>query len=166
MSEEKLKLKIGLLNSKLREADDELLIIENKYIKERDRNDFLYKQLADSETKNRNLEKELKIYEDETVKTKNDKHQTLHQIITNNMKNFNEVNNSSLELEIEKLKLLIQMKEDKNENPLLHELVNSVDRLANSVKQLSAKVDANEKRMKEMMEKMSASLVKTITDCP
>ena len=90
-------------------------------------------------------------------------YQTLHQIITSNMKNFNEVNNSSLELEIEKLKLLIQMKEDKNENPLLHELVNSVDRLANSVNQLSAKVDANEKRMKEMMEKMSASQVKTTT---
>ena len=83
-------------------------------------------------------------------------YQTLHQIITSNMKNFNEVNNSSLELEIEKLKLLIQMKEDKNENPLLHELVNSV-------KQLSGKVDANEKRTKEMMEKMSASQVKTTT---
>jgi hypothetical protein len=90
-------------------------------------------------------------------------YQTLHQIITNNMKNFNEVNNSSLELEIEKLKLLIQMKEDKNENGLLHELVNSVDRLANSVKQLSAKVDANEKRTKEMMEKTSASQIKTTT---
>ena len=94
---------------------------------------------------------------------KNLSYQTLHQIITSNMKNFNEVNNSSLELEIEKLKLLIQMKENKNENPLLHELVNSVDRLANSVKQLSGKVDANEKRMKEMMEKMSASQVKTTT---
>ena len=79
------------------------------------------------------------------------------------MKNFNEVNTSSLELEIEKLKLLIQMKEDKNENGLLHELVNSVDRLANSVKQLSAKVDANEKRTKEMMEKTSASQIKTTT---
>jgi prophage antirepressor-like protein len=83
-------------------------------------------------------------------------YQTLHQIITSNMKNFNEVNTSSLELEIEKLKLLIQMKEDKNENGLLHELVNSV-------KQLSGKVDANEKQMKEMMEKMSASQVKTTT---
>ena len=94
---------------------------------------------------------------------KNLSYQTLHQIITSNMKNFNEVNNSSLELEIEKLKLLIQMKEDKNENPLLHELVNSVNQLANSVKQLSGKVDANEKRMKEMMEKTSASQVKTTT---
>jgi prophage antirepressor-like protein len=83
-------------------------------------------------------------------------YQTLHQIITSNMKNFNEVNTSSLELEIEKLKLLIQMKEDKNENGLLYELVNSV-------KQLSGKVGANEKRMKEMMEKMSASQVKTTT---
>ena len=87
---------------------------------------------------------------------KNLSYQTLHQIITSNMKNFNEVNTSSLELEIEKLKLLIQMKEDKNENGLLHELVNSV-------KQLSGKVDANEKRMKEMMEKMSASQVKITT---
>jgi len=83
-------------------------------------------------------------------------YQTLLQIITSNMKNFNEVNNSSLELEIEKLKLLVQMKEDKNENGLLHELINSV-------KQLSGKVDANEKRTKEMMEKMSASQVKTTT---
>jgi prophage antirepressor-like protein len=83
-------------------------------------------------------------------------YQTLHQIITSNMKNFNDVSTSSLELEIEKLKLLIQMKEDKNENGLLHELVNSV-------KQLSGKVDANEKRTKEMMEKMSASQVKTTT---
>lgn len=83
-------------------------------------------------------------------------YQTLHQIITSNMKNFNEVNNSSLELEIEKLKLLIQMKEDKNENGLLHDLINSV-------KQLSGKVDANEKRTKEMMEKMSASQMKTTT---
>ena len=83
-------------------------------------------------------------------------YQTLLQIITSNMKNFNEVNNSSLELENEKLKLLIQMKEDKNENGLLHELVNLV-------KQLSGKLDANEKRTKEMMEKMSASQVKTTT---
>lgn len=83
-------------------------------------------------------------------------YQTLHQIITSNIKNFNEVNTSGLELEIEKLKLLIQMKEDKNENGLLHELVNLV-------KQLSAKVDANEKRTKEMMEKMSASQMKTTT---
>lgn len=79
------------------------------------------------------------------------------------MKNFNDVNTSSLELEIEKLKLLVQMKEDKNENGLLHELVNSVNQLANSVKQLSGKVDANEKQTKEMMEKMSASQVKTTT---
>ena len=83
-------------------------------------------------------------------------YQTLHQIITSNMKNFNDVNTSSLELEIEKLKLLVQMKEDKNENGLLHELVNSVN-------QLSGKVDANEKRTKEMMEKMSASQMKTTT---
>lgn len=72
MSEEKLKLKIGLLNSKLREADDELMILEDKYIKERDKNDFLYKQIADAESKNRNYEKELSSYEDEIVKMKND----------------------------------------------------------------------------------------------
>lgn len=83
-------------------------------------------------------------------------YQTLVQVITSNMKNFNEVNNSGLELEIEKLKLLVQMKEDKNENGLLHELVNLV-------KQLSGKVDANEKRTKEMMEKMSASQMKITT---
>jgi hypothetical protein len=69
MSEEKLKLKIGLLNSKLREADDELSLIEDKYIKERDKNDFLYKQIADAELKIRSFEKELKLFEEDPLKT-------------------------------------------------------------------------------------------------
>jgi len=72
MSEEKLKMKIGLLNSKLREADDELIILENKYVKERNNNDSMYKKLADIELKNKNIEKELKLYEEEAIKTKND----------------------------------------------------------------------------------------------
>jgi len=74
MSEEKekMKMKIELLNSKLREADDELITLEDKYIKERDRNDSLYKKISDVEFKNKNLEKELKTYEEESVKTKND----------------------------------------------------------------------------------------------
>jgi chromosome segregation ATPase len=72
MSEEKLKMKIELLNSKLREADDELITLEDKYIKERERNDSLYKKISDVEIKNRNLEKDLKSYEEESVKSKND----------------------------------------------------------------------------------------------
>jgi len=72
MSEEKLKMKIELLNSKLREADDELITLEDKYIKERERNDSLYKKISDIEIKNRNLEKDLKSYEEESVKSKND----------------------------------------------------------------------------------------------
>ena len=72
MSEEKLKLKIGLLNSKLREADDELCILEDKYIKERDKNDFLYKQIAGTDLQIRNYEKDLKSFGDEAIKSKND----------------------------------------------------------------------------------------------
>lgn len=72
MSEEKLKMKIELLNSKLREADDELITLEDKYITERDRNDSLYKKISDIELKNRNLENDLKSYEEESVKVKND----------------------------------------------------------------------------------------------
>jgi chromosome segregation ATPase len=72
MSEEKLKMKIELLNSKLREADDELITLEDKYIKERERNDSLYKKISDIEIKNRNLENDLKSFEEESVKSKND----------------------------------------------------------------------------------------------
>jgi chromosome segregation ATPase len=130
MSEEKLKLKIGLLNSKLREADDELLIIENKYIKERDRNDFLYKQLADSETKNRNLEKELKIYEDETVKTKNDiilkdiankSYENKINVLNNELKTITEMN-ETLKKSLADLEKYVKQKENyEKDNTVIEE---------------------------------------------
>jgi len=133
MSEEKLKLKIGLLNSKLRDADDELIILENKYIKERDRNDFLYKQIADSETKNRNLEKELKIYEDETVKTKNDiilkdiankSYENKINVLNNELKTITEMN-ETLKKSLADLEKYVNEKEnyEKSDNTLIEETV-------------------------------------------
>lgn len=133
MSEEKLKLKIGLLNSKLRDADDELIILENKYIKERDRNDFLYKQIADSETKNRNFEKELKIYEDETVKTKNDiilkdiaikSYENKINVLNNELKTITEMN-ETLKKSLADLEKYVNEKEnyEKSDNTLIEETV-------------------------------------------
>ena len=124
MSEEKLKTKIELLNSKLREADDELVILEDKYIKERDRNDSLYKKISDVEFKNKNLEKELKTYEEESVKTKNDIilkdiaiKSTEHKISTlkNQLSSITEMN-ENLKKSLGDLEKYVDVKKDINEN--------------------------------------------------
>jgi chromosome segregation ATPase len=128
MSEEKLKMKIELLNSKLLEVDDELITLEDKYIKERDRNDLLYKTISDMEIKNKNLEKDLTIYEEDAVKTKNDiilKDITIKSTenkisaLTSQLNSMNEMNESlkkslgDLEKYIEDKKDII---EDENKN--------------------------------------------------
>ena len=124
MSEEKLTMKIELLNSKLREADDELITLEDKYIKERDRNDLLYKKISDTEFKNRNLEKELKTYEEESVKTKNDIilkditiKSTEHKILTlkNQLSSVTEMN-ENLKKSLGDLEKYVDVKKDINEN--------------------------------------------------
>jgi chromosome segregation ATPase len=124
MSEEKLKMKIELLNSKLREVDDELITLEDKYIKERDRNDLLYKTISDMEIKNKNLEKDLTIYEEDAVKAKNDMilkdiaiktSENKISALTSQLNSMNEMN-ESLKKSLGDLEKYVEDKKDINEN--------------------------------------------------
>ena len=83
-------------------------------------------------------------------------YQTLLNIIQNNLKYFNCSDNGKLELEIEQLKIMLQMKTTNNENPLIYELLNTV-------KHLSSKIDVLENTNKQILEKLNASQTKTTT---
>ena len=87
---------------------------------------------------------------------KNLSYQMLLNIIQNNHKYFNQVETNHLELEIEQLKLMIEMKQTNNENPLIQELIQTV-------KQLSSKIDHLEKSNQEFINKINASQIKTNT---
>ena len=75
---------------------------------------------------------------------KNLSYQTLLNIINNNIKYFNNNDNSKLELENEQLKLLLEMKSTNNDNGLIQELIKTVKDLSHKVDGLSHKVDAVE----------------------
>jgi arsenate reductase-like glutaredoxin family protein len=81
-------------------------------------------------------------------------------IISKNINSFNIHDTSKLELENEKLKLLIQLKNDENENVLIHELMKTV-------KQLCEKIDKQEKHFEEkfqiILQKLNAKETNTIT---
>ena len=62
-------------------------------------------------------------------------------LIKGNIDNFNTQDTSKLELEIERLNILLEMKQTDNVNPLLHELIQSNTQLFSLVKQLSNKID-------------------------
>jgi len=66
-------------------------------------------------------------------------YQTLLQIANQNEKYFNDVNLHALELENEKLKLLLDTKQCGNENPLLLELIEQVKRLSDKIDNLEKK---------------------------
>ena len=83
-------------------------------------------------------------------------YQTLLNIIQNNLKYFNCSDNGKLELEIEQLKIMLQMKTTNNENPLIYELLNTV-------KHLSSKIDVLENTNKKILEKLNASQTKITT---
>jgi hypothetical protein len=87
---------------------------------------------------------------------KNVSYQTLLNIIQNNLKYFNCRDNGKLELEIEQLKIMLQMKTTNNENPLIHELLNTI-------KHLSSKIDVLENMNKQILEKLNISQTKTTT---
>lgn len=75
---------------------------------------------------------------------KNLTYQTLINIIDNNIKYFNNTNDTGkLQLEIDRLQLLLEMKVTNNDNVLIHELIRTVN-------QLSVKIDNLEKKNKEM----------------
>ena len=87
---------------------------------------------------------------------KNLSYQILSNIINNNIKYFNENNTHKLELEIEQLKLMIEMKNTNNDNMLIQELITTVNKL-------STKIDNLEKTNKIIMEKMNSSQTKLVT---
>ena len=94
-------------------------------------------------------EKELELF----LIGKNLSYSTLLNIINNNIKYFNSNDTNYLELEIKKLKLMIQMKDTKNDNLLIEELVNTV-------KGLSSKIDNLEKTNKEILNNLKISNIK------
>ena len=75
---------------------------------------------------------------------KNLSYQTLLNIINNNIKYFNNNDNSKLELENEQLKLMLEMKTTNNDNMLIQELIKTVKDLSHKVDGLSHKVDTVE----------------------
>jgi hypothetical protein len=77
-------------------------------------------------------------------------------IINNNIKYFNNNDTHKLELEIQQLKLMLEMKTSNNDNVLIHELLQAV-------KHLSCKIDNLETVNLDIISKMNSSQIKTTT---
>ena len=88
---------------------------------------------------------------------KNLSYQSLLNIINNNIKYFNNNDTNKLELEIEQLKLMLEMKNSNNDNLLIQELVKTV-------KQLSGKIDNLENSNKDISSKLNSLQTKTTTN--
>ena len=100
-------------------------------------------------------EKELELF----LIGKNLSYQILLNIINNNIKYFNDnyTDIKKLELEIEQLKLILEVKETKNEHSLIQELFQTV-------KNLSCKIDNLENNNKEILNKLNSMQTKTTTN--
>ena len=85
---------------------------------------------------------------------KNLSYQTLLNIINTNIKYFDNNDTNKLELEIEKLKLLLEVKENNIDNLLISDLINTV-------KQLHGKIDNLENSNKEILNKLNSLQTKT-----
>ena len=88
---------------------------------------------------------------------KNLSYNTLLNIINNNLKYFNNNDTNKLELEIEQLKLLLEVKNTNNDNLIIQELVKTV-------KQLSFKMDNLENINKDILAKLNSMQTKTTTN--
>ena len=77
-------------------------------------------------------------------------------IINNNIKYFNNNDTHKLELEIQQLKLMLEMKTSNNDNMLIHELIQAV-------KHLSCKIDNLETVNLDIVSKMNSAQIKTTT---
>ena len=88
---------------------------------------------------------------------KNLSYNTLLNIVNNNLKYFNNNDTNKLELEIEQLKLLLQVKNTNNDNLLVQDLVKTV-------KQLSSKMDNLENINKDILVKLNSMQTKTTTN--
>ena len=100
-------------------------------------------------------EKELELF----LIGKNLSYQILLNIINNNIKYFNDsyADIKKLELEIEQLKLILEVKETKNEHSLTQELFQII-------KNLSCKIDNLENNNKEILNKLNSNQTKTTTN--
>jgi len=87
---------------------------------------------------------------------KNLSYKMLLDVINNNITYFNSNDTHRLELENEKIKLLIDMNQNKNDNILITELIDIV-------KTLSSKIDNLEKSNREILEKFNQSQNKITT---
>jgi hypothetical protein len=77
-------------------------------------------------------------------------------VVTNNIKYFDNNDTNKLELEIEQLKLLLEMKTTNNDNLLIQALIKTV-------KQLSSKIDNLENVNKDISSKLNSMQTKTTT---
>jgi len=84
---------------------------------------------------------------------KNLSYPALLDIINNNIKYFNNNDTHKLELEIQQLKLMLEMKTSNNDNVLIHELLQNV-------KQLSCKIDNLETMNLDIISKMNSAQIK------
>ena len=87
---------------------------------------------------------------------KNLSYQSLLNIINNNIKYFNNNDTNKLDLEIEKLKIMLEMKNTNNDNLIVQELQKTINNL-------SCKIDNLEKTNKEMLNKFNSLQTKTTT---
>ena len=88
---------------------------------------------------------------------KNLSYQTLLNIINNNIKYFDNNDTNKLELEIQQLKLMLEMKTTNNDNLLIQDLIKTV-------KQLSSKIDNLENVNKDISSKLNSMQTKTTTN--
>ena len=77
-------------------------------------------------------------------------------IINNNVKYFNNNDTHKLELEIQQLKLMLEMKTSNNDNMLINEMLQTV-------KQMSCKIDNLETVNRDIISKMNSAQIKTTT---
>ena len=88
---------------------------------------------------------------------KNLSYKTLLNIINSNLKYFNNDDTNKLELEIQQLKLMLEMKNNNNDNILIKNLIQSFDNL-------SSKVNNLENYNKEILSKLNSMQTKTTTN--
>jgi prophage antirepressor-like protein len=89
---------------------------------------------------------------------KNLTYSALINIINNNIKYFNDKDTAKLELEVEQLKMLVELKNknNDNENLLVHELIKTVNSLSN-------KINSLEKSNQEILNKLNSQQSKVVT---
>lgn len=87
----------------------------------------------------------------------------LNHVMTSNAKHFNNDDIAKMELENEKLKMLLEMNEKNNQNGLIQELIKTVHHLSGQMQQQSCQINNIEKINKELCERINSMQIKTTT---